>query len=142
MNSDKIDLYDPVILQYNKKNDRYQKRLDAQYVVEAINPVCGDSFRIYFDIEEDLVEEVTFSGYGCAVSKATTAVLVEMIENQTITEALKIIRAYLDLVDKGHASETVHPHWKAFQKAGAYPGRTQCAILSWTAIEQKFAKTK
>ena len=142
MSAEKIDLYDPVILQYNKKNDHYYKRSDSQYIVEAINPVCGDAFQIYFDLNADLVENVSFSGYGCAVSKAATAILVELIEKQTISNALRKIDAYLKYVDTGDETMRINQRWKAFQKAGAYPGRAQCATLSWSTIRQKFAKTK
>lgn len=142
MNSENIDLYDPVILQYNKKDEKYHKRQDAQYIVEAINPMCGDSFHIYFDLKDDVIENVSFSGYGCAVSKASTSILVEVMEKQNIAVLQDEIRDFLQFVGKSIELKSTNPLLKAFEKVRAYPGRAQCVILSWKAIEQKFVKTK
>ena len=57
-------LYDDVILQHNREPYHYEKRLTAQHILEAYNPLCGDKFKLFLDIEDEKVQKATFHGYG------------------------------------------------------------------------------
>ena len=61
---------------------------DADAQAEGVNPLCGDEVAIYVAFGEDgeTIEEVKFSGRGCAISQAATSMLMEMVEGRTATE--------------------------------------------------------
>ena len=125
-----MDLYDPLILEYQKKDAQFGKRPDANQHLEAYNPVCGDSFDLYFDVENGRMVDVRFSGYGCAVSRASTVILAEMMEGKSVEELNQIVSAYLHFVESGKGAD-VPAKWVPFRKAGQYPGRMKCATLAW-----------
>ena len=58
---------------------------------EEDNPLCGDVVRIDLHVnEEDVIEEVAFSGRGCAISQASASMLTEMLEGKSVEEAKQI----------------------------------------------------
>lgn len=135
-----MDLYDPIIIEYNKRETQYGKRPDAQYCINAYNPMCGDAFQLYFDIEEGKIRRASFSGYGCAVSKAATAVLMEKVEGAKWTDAMGEVDQYLTMIESGNDNNSRDEKWKAFILSGKYPGRKKCATLSWGALRDFLIK--
>ena len=69
--SDLDELYQSVILDHNKTPRNFRKLVDANAHAEGRNPLCGDQFDVWVRLEGDLIQEVTFQGQGCAISKAS-----------------------------------------------------------------------
>ncbi len=82
------DLYREVILDHYKNPRGHGVIEDADASAEGMNPLCGDEVAIYVAFEEDgeTIEEVKFSGRGCAISQAATSMLMEMVEGRTASE--------------------------------------------------------
>ncbi|RME78660.1 MAG: SUF system NifU family Fe-S cluster assembly protein [Chloroflexi bacterium] len=58
---------------------------------ESHNPLCGDVIRIDLHVNEDnIVDDVAFSGRGCAISQASASMLTELIKGQPLEEVKKI----------------------------------------------------
>ena len=82
------DLYREVILDHYKNPRGHGVIEDADAQAEGLNPLCGDEVAIYVAFGEDgeTIDEVKFSGRGCAISQAATSMLMEMVEGRTATE--------------------------------------------------------
>ena len=82
------DLYREVILDHYKNPRGHGVIEDADAHAEGMNPLCGDEVAIYVAFEDDgeTIEEVKFSGRGCAISQAATSMLMEMVQGRTATE--------------------------------------------------------
>jgi len=82
------DLYREVILDHYKNPRGHGVIEDADAVAEGMNPLCGDEVAIYVEFGEDgeTIDEVKFSGRGCAISQAATSMLMEMVKGRTATE--------------------------------------------------------
>lgn len=107
-------------------------------IIEAHNPMCGDDFQIGIQIQGDHVQRIRYKGYGCHISKASTALLAKKLEGMRISEIMERIHAFLMLAD---AEEQTEPHslWKdtdalAFSMARDFPERHTCVTLSWEAL--------
>lgn len=134
------DLYHKLILEHNRAPLYFEKRPDAMRVVDATNPLCGDKFKIFIDIENQTIVRATFHGYGCAVSKASASVLMKKIQRRPVAEALTSIREFISRVKPGdHATKRLPPpdeETSAFLPVKNYPGRLKCATLTWEALEE------
>ena len=140
MSGNPKDLYKTVILEHNKNPQNYSKREDAQQMVDAYNPVCGDHFKLYFDLYDGKISKLSFHGYGCAISKASASILTDLLEGKTLDE---VERVHQDLqqILKGKGDAEVHPEvLLAFEPVLDHPGRLKCVTLCWEAL-QKFAST-
>ena len=124
-------LYDPLILAHNRSPVNFEKRLTAQHTIEAYNPLCGDKFKLFLDIENGIVEKASFHGYGCAISKAATSVLIQRIEGQRLDGVSAVIKTYFEALDTegGHFDADL----QAFSAVRQFPERLTCATLSWEA---------
>ena len=82
------DLYREVILDHYKNPRGHGVIEDADAEAEGVNPLCGDEVAIYvaFDDDGETIDEVKFSGRGCAISQASTSMLMEMIKGRTADE--------------------------------------------------------
>jgi nitrogen fixation NifU-like protein len=65
---------------------------DADAHADGLNPLCGDEVSIYVQFGEDgeTIDEVKFSGRGCAISQAATSMLMEMVTGRTATEIAEL----------------------------------------------------
>jgi nitrogen fixation NifU-like protein len=82
------DLYREVILDHYKNPRGHGVIEDADASAEGMNPLCGDEVAIYvaFDEDGETIDEVKFSGRGCAISQASTSMLMEMVKGKTAAE--------------------------------------------------------
>ncbi len=131
-------LYEGVIAEHNKAPQFFESRPDASVVVEAYNPLCGDKFKLFLDFEHGVLAKATFSGYGCAVSKASSSVLVKKIQGQSLEVVSGILEQFLSAVSAGpdpdNEAVANDPETIAFTVAKNFPGRDKCATLSWKAL--------
>ena len=82
------DLYREVILDHYKNPRGHCVIEDADAQAEGLNPLCGDEVTIYVQFEDDgeTIDEVKFSGRGCAISQASTSMLMEMVKGRKAGE--------------------------------------------------------
>ena len=82
------DLYREVILDHYKNPRGHGVIEDADAHAEGLNPLCGDEVTIYVQFEDDgeTIDEVKFSGRGCAISQASTSMLMEMVKGRKAGE--------------------------------------------------------
>jgi nitrogen fixation NifU-like protein len=82
------DMYREVILDHYKNPRGHGVIEGADAQAEGLNPLCGDEVTIYVQFEEDgeTIDEVKFSGRGCAISQASTSMLMEMVKGRKADE--------------------------------------------------------
>lgn len=122
------------------KDEKLLGQLDEfTHELEAYNPMCGDKFTLQLKLIAGVVEDARFEGYGCTISKASTAVLTETIIGKPITEIKPLLKDFLELIDEegGRVPEeiTKDDQILAFAAARDFPERKTCAALSWEELE-------
>jgi len=128
------DLYHPVILAHSRKPHQFYTRADAALILDAYNPICGDDFHLYLDIVDDRLEKMSYHGYGCAVSKASTSLMVKYLEGLTRSDAQRKLNQFLAMIAAD--GEMPNQDLAAFSIAKNYPGRISCATLAWKALAE------
>lgn len=84
--------YREVILDHYKNPRGHGVIEDADAEAEGQNPLCGDEVSIYVQFADDgeTIDEVKFSGRGCAISQASTSMLMEMVKGRTAAEIAEL----------------------------------------------------
>ncbi|MEO0471615.1 MAG: Fe-S cluster assembly sulfur transfer protein SufU [Bacteroidota bacterium] len=132
-------LYQRVILVHSREPVRFEKQMDAPHHLKAYNPVCGDKFELFFSVEDGCLHNVSFHGYGCAISKASTSVLVKHLEGKPVAEAKQLCQQFLTLVQpEGEDGPLTDADFVAFTAARDFPGRLTCATLAWEELADWF----
>ena len=129
------DLYQEVILEHSKKPRNYRTLAAASRTVEGFNPLCGDHFTIYLDIEGDQIRDVAFQGTGCAISKASASIMTQVVKGKRLAEAQGLFDTFHGLVT-GNKDVSAAELGKlaAFAGVSEFPVRVKCATLAWHAL--------
>jgi len=136
------DLYREVILKHNSEPLNFGKKEDAQHIIEAYNPVCGDQFNLYFDLKENRIVNLSFHGYGCAISKASASIMTQLINGKSVEEALKIDQLFKSVLLKNDDQNTLPQELKAFLPVKQHPGRIKCVTLCWDYLSNSLNSMK
>ena len=95
--------------------------------------MCGDQFTVFLKMDGDVVEDVSFQGSGCAISKASASLMTQVVKGKTKAEAGKIFESFHGLVT-GHGAGEDLGRLKAFSGVSRFPLRVKCATLAWHAL--------
>src|SRR5436853_6784878 len=123
-------MYREVILDHYKNPRGHGVIEDADAEAEGFNPLCGDEVSIYVSFAKDgeTIEDVKFSGRGCAISQAATSMLMEMTKGKKAAELAKLSTEEL-------LGELAEPLLKN-------PARLKCALLGLTTLKVALHKAK
>ena len=135
-----MEIYKQVIIE-NTKEKEHKKEIKG-IEKEGINPSCGDELKIFVKMNEDntIIEEISFTGRGCAISEASANIMSEILKGKTKEEAKKIITTFFDMIKLNETNEeklmeTLGDAY-AFKNIAYMPSRVKCAFLSWKTLEK------
>ena len=121
-------MYREVILDHYKNPRGHGALEHADAHAEGQNPLCGDEVSIYvaFAADGETIEEVKFSGRGCAISQAATSMLTELVQGRKASEV------------------AVLPKEELLDEIGIplSPVRLKCAILGLGTLKVALHKAK
>lgn len=144
MNDRLKSLYKTVILA-KAKDEKFVGQLEGYpHKITAYNPLCGDKYELQMIVEGDVIKSLKYSGSGCAISKASTAVLCETLEGISIPQLRERILTFLEIIDEDSTRMpeeiTDDDRLLAFASAREFPERKTCADLAWTALKVHLEK--
>jgi nitrogen fixation NifU-like protein len=132
--SELSELYQQVILDHNKKPRNFRKLDAANRHAEGHNPLCGDQLTVYMQVEGDVVQDISFEGSGCAISKASASMMTQSIKGKSRQEAEILFNEFHRMVT-GELDQETEPHnlgrLTIFSGVREFPARVKCASLSW-----------
>src|SRR3989344_901186 len=92
------DLYQEVIIDHSMHPHNYHAMPDATRKAEGYNPLCGDQVTVYVKLKGDTIQDISFEGNGCAISKASASVLTEVVKDKTKAETEELFQTFHQLV--------------------------------------------
>ena len=131
------ELYRDVILDHFKNSSHHGKLVDAQITVQGANPLCGDEITFFVKLGDGRIEQVRFTGTGCAISQAAASMLAGQLEGKTIDETTKLIDTMKALMQGQDPDPSVElGDLESLAGVRKFPVRVKCAALSWNVVEQ------
>src|SRR5579863_6136179 len=98
MTLDLRELYQEVILDHHKHPRNRGALEDATASADGHNPLCGDTVTVFIKTDGDVVDEVTFTGSGCAISTASASMMTEALQGKSVEEVEALFRQFQALV--------------------------------------------
>lgn len=131
----RTELYQQVILEHNKKPRNFGKLADATHRAEGYNPLCGDHLVVYLRVScDNMIEDISFEGDGCAISKASTSMMTAALKGKSVGEARDLFRQFHRLITGAlNPDKEEHTLGKlaVFSGIWHFPIRVKCASLAW-----------
>ncbi len=132
------ELYQEVILDHNDTPRNFGTIEDADFVAKGDNPLCGDKYVITASVDEQgHIDEVAFSGEGCAISKAAASMMTQHIEGESVEYAEKLIDQFREMLTDERDPDgegSILGHLKVFASVASRPERIKCAVLPWHTL--------
>ena len=135
MNDELQDLYQEVILDHNRRPRNFRP-LEGGRKAEGYNPLCGDRFTVYLQIDNGTIRDVSFQGSGCAISKASASLMTESVKGKSIEEAKATFGEFQKMLT-GPTDAPADNLGKLTVLAGVrqFPVRVKCASLAWHTLK-------
>ncbi len=135
--TDVHDLYQEAILDHYKRPRNFHKLEHSNRQADGYNPLCGDKFTVFIQLENGIVKDIGFTGRGCAISIASGSMMTESLKGKTESEARSIVTSFHNLVT-GPSNPLPNPssmgNLAVFAGVREYPVRAKCATLIWDTL--------
>ena len=132
------DVYNELIMEHSM-NSYNKKKLDIVDFCEiGHNPNCGDEITLELKMDGDRIQDMAFSGHGCAISQASTSIMIDTLKGKTIEEAKEIIKTFIEMIKRETTDEEELKKLEdaiAFKNVANMPARVKCALLAWHTVE-------
>ena len=90
------DLYREQILEHYKKPHHWGELPEHDLEFEDFNPLCGDELKVQIKVgDDDRVEDLRFSGHGCAISQASASMASDEVIGMRVEELMRLDREFI-----------------------------------------------
>lgn len=140
MSSAELELYQDVVLEH-KRAPRNFGHLDAPtHQARGTNPSCGDRIAVELQLDGERIQDIRFTGEGCAICMASTSMMSEAVKGQDVAQASALQQRFRSVLT-GETEPDEVPLGKLISLAGVrrYPSRIKCALLGWHALMHAIA---
>lgn len=142
---DLAELYNELIMEHSMNSYNKKKLEKADYCEIGHNPNCGDEITLELKLNGNIIEDMAFSGHGCAISQASTSIMIDTLKGKTIEEAKEIIKTFIEMIKREITDEDNLKKLEdaiAFRNVSNMPARVKCALLAWHTIEDMLNKNE
>ncbi|MDF2801057.1 MAG: system NifU family Fe-S cluster assembly protein [Anaerocolumna sp.] len=128
------------ILQEHTKSSRNKHHIDHPTITKkGINPSCGDEIELELSIENGVIIDAGFTGYGCAISQASSSIMIDLIKGKPVKEALSLTETFIGMIKQEITNEEDLESLEdaiALKDISHMPARVKCAVLSWHTLSE------
>lgn len=132
------NFYNEILTEHNMHPDFKHDIEGADIVLDGINPSCGDEIQLKLKTDGDIITDGAFVGDGCAISQASTDIMIGMIIGQSKETALKYADIFMRMI-RGEATEEEIDSLEeasALRDISHMPARVKCAMLGWRTLSE------
>ncbi len=132
------NFYNEILTEHNMHPDFKHDIEDADIVLDGINPSCGDEIQLKLKTDGDIITDGAFVGDGCAISQASTDIMLGMIIGQSKERALEYADIFMRMI-RGEASDEEIDGLEeasALRDISHMPARVKCAMLGWRTLSE------
>nr|WKN35269.1 SUF system NifU family Fe-S cluster assembly protein [Tunicatimonas sp. TK19036] len=125
-------LFKEKILPHHHHPYHFEKVANPTHEVLAYNPFCGDKFTLQLRGEGKTIDQGYFQGFGCAISKASTSMLLKRVEGKSEKEIIEYCQQFLE-----YLAEEIPMNDEELQilaELKKFDGRVDCITLPWKAL--------
>ncbi|MGN1299759.1 MAG: Fe-S cluster assembly sulfur transfer protein SufU [Clostridia bacterium] len=135
---DLTDVYNDIIMEHSMNSYNKKELEKCDLCEKGHNPNCGDEIELQVKMNGDIIEDIAFSGHGCAISQASTSIMIDTLKGKTIKEAKQIIETFIGMIKREITDEKELEKLEeaiALKNVSNMPARVKCALLAWHTME-------
>ena len=141
---DELDsIYNDVIMEQSMSQYNKHRIENATAEEHGHNPSCGDDITLEIKMNGDVIEDLAFMGHGCAISQASTSIMIDLLKGKTKDEALLLIEIFIKMIKRENVSQdelNKIEDAQALKNISNMPARVKCAELAWYTMKELLKK--
>ena len=137
------DLYTEVIGEHSRSPENKGELAAATVRERGHNPSCGDEITLELLIEGDIIKDAAFTGVGCAISQASTDIMIDLMRGKTVEEAQRLAQLFTSMIKREVTDDAALEELDeaiALKNISNMPARVKCAVLAWHTLEDVIKK--
>ncbi len=137
------DVYNDLIMEHGMNSYNKKNLTVADYKEKGHNPSCGDEITLQLKLNGDVISDMAFTGHGCAISQASTSVMIDTLRGKTIKEAKDIVKTFIAMLKREEMDMQKLRKLEdaiAFKNISNMPARVKCAGLAWHTMDAMLDK--
>ena len=136
--ADNRAFYNEILLDHNMHPGHKHELPGADMEMRGYNPTCGDDITLRLKVADGVVVDGAFTGSGCAISQASTDMMLDLVIGKPKEEALRLSDIFLRMIKSDASDEEIEELEEAgvLQDVSHMPARVKCAVLGWHTLEQ------
>ena len=139
------DLYTEVIGEHSRSPENKGELAAATVRERGHNPSCGDEITLELQIENDIIKDAAFTGVGCAISQASTDIMIDLMRGKTVEEAQRLAQLFTSMIKREVTDDAALEELDeaiALKNISNMPARVKCAVLAWHTLEDVLKKAQ
>ena len=130
-----LDLYQDVVMDHKRAPRHFGTLAAPTHHARGRNPSCGDDLQVTLQMAQERIEDIRFSGQGCAICIASASMMTEAVHGGDVALARQLQQRFRAVLTGELEPEAAHLG-KLVSLAGVrrYPGRIKCALLGRHAL--------
>lgn len=136
-------IYTELIMEHNNSKHNKGPLENPNISERGHNPSCGDDITLEIKLKDDIIENASYVGVGCAISQASTSMMIDLIKGKTIDEALNLVETFMKMIRKEIDNEDELENLEdaiVLQNISNMPARVKCAVLAWHTLKEAINK--
>ncbi|MEY8416872.1 Fe-S cluster assembly sulfur transfer protein SufU [Tissierella praeacuta] len=132
-------IYTELIMEHNRSGHNKKPLLNPDITENGHNPSCGDDISLQLKLDGNIIKDASFTGTGCAISQASTSMMIDLIKGITIEEALNLVELFIGMIKKEITDENELEKLEdamVLQNISNMPARVKCAVLAWHTLKE------
>ena len=137
------DLYTEVIGEHSRSPENKGELAAATVRERGHNPSCGDEITLELQIENGIIKDAAFTGVGCAISQASTDIMIDLMRGKTVEEAQRLTQLFTSMIKREVTDDAALEELDeaiALKNISNMPARVKCAVLAWHTLEDVLKK--
>ena len=137
------DLYTEVIGEHSRSPENKGELAAATVRERGHNPSCGDEITLELQIEDGIIKDAAFTGVGCAISQASTDIMIDLMRGKTVEEAKRLAELFTSMIKREVTDDAALEELDeaiALKNISNMPARVKCAVLAWHTLEDVLKK--
>lgn len=130
-------IYTELIMEHNRSGHNRRHLDNPDHKERGHNPSCGDDLTLELEFDGDIIKDAAFTGHGCAISQASTSMMIDLIKGKSKEEAFDLVNTFIGMIKKEITDEKELERLEdAFilQNISNMPARVKCAVLAWHSL--------
>lgn len=136
---DMNSIYTEIIMEHSMSKHNKKKLEESDVCRLGHNPSCGDEISLEIKFNGDIIENLAFTGQGCAISQASTSMMIDLLKGKTKEEALKLTETFIGMIKreiKDDEELVILEDAMVLKNISNMPARVKCAVLAWHTIKE------